>query len=74
MMAAPALMPVTTPVPAIDAAELVQLQVPPAEVDDKVAVLPAHTVVPPLIVPAVGAGFTVTEVIALAVPQPLVTV
>jgi hypothetical protein len=50
------------------------LQVPPVPVVVSVVVLPAHTAVAPLMVPATGAGLTVTAAVAMAIPQPVVTV
>ena len=57
---------------AIDVLEL--LQVPPVTVELNVEVPPAHIVVVPLIVPAVGVEFTVTVRVAVALAQPPVPV
>ena len=57
---------------ATDVVTLLQDPPPAASVSDDVA--PGQTVVVPLIEPALGNGDTVNEVVAAAVPQPLVTV
>jgi hypothetical protein len=68
--------PVTMPLaePIVPAAVLVLLQLPPVPVVESVVVLPMQTVLDPLIVPASGNGFTVNARVAVADPQPLVTV
>jgi hypothetical protein len=48
-------------------------QLPPLTPSIMVAVLPTHTDVSPLMVPADGVVFTVTVVVVVAVPQLLVT-
>jgi hypothetical protein len=54
-------------------AALLVLQVPPATASAKVVVLPWQMVVVPVMVPADGAVFTVTPIVATPVPQLLVT-
>ena len=49
------------------------LQVPPLTPSPRVVVVPWHNVVVPLIVPADGPEIMVTAIVAMAVPQPLVT-
>ena len=66
--------PVTTPVPVTVAFALPALHTPPVAASVKLMVEPPHTVVGPLIVPALGAGLTVMSTEALPVPQALVTV
>jgi hypothetical protein len=57
----PAVTPVTTPVALTVATAAVPLvQVPPLVASAKVVFAPTHTVRPPVMVPALGAGFTVT--------------
>ena len=53
---------------------LLLVQVPPVMVLVSGTVLPTHTVLGPLMVPAVALVFTVTLVVAVAVPQLLLTV
>lgn len=68
-------MPVTRPevlTVAID--ELLLLHAPPDTGLLKVAVVAAHTIGVPDIVPAVARALTVTARVAVAAPQPLVTV
>jgi hypothetical protein len=69
-------MPETTPVAAstdaIDASDVLQLPLPVLLL--RVVVVPAQTVVAPLIVPADGPVVTVTGMVAKPVPQLLVTV
>ena len=73
--AEPAVTPVTTPEPLMEATEaLLLLQVPPDVAFESVVVPPTHTVLVPVIVPADGEGLTVTDCVAVAVPQLLVTV
>jgi hypothetical protein len=67
-------MPVTTPVEDIDALPVLLLHVPPGAASVRVTVELTQTAVGPLIVPALGNGFTVTIFVATAVPQTLVTV
>ena len=68
--------PVTTPVVGftVATAVLLLLQVPPVPVVVKVLVAPVHIAVTPPIVPALGAGVTVSGEVAEAVPQAVVTV
>ena len=70
----PAATPVTIPVVPILAFALLVLHVPPVTVSVMVVVAPVHTVDAPEIAPAFGAGLTVIVLVAVAVPQPLVTV
>ena len=61
MITLPEFPPVTVPVAlTVAIAPLLELHVPPVTVSDKLIVFPAQTVVGPLIVPASGAGLTVT--------------
>ena len=53
---------------------LLLLQLPPAVAPLNVAVLPRHTVVAPVIGPAVGGPMTVTVFVAVSLPHELVTV
>jgi hypothetical protein len=74
IVAAPALTPVITPRALMLAmAALLLLQVPPDMVSVKVDEAPAQTVVVPPMVPALAAGFTVILLVAVAVPQAVVT-
>ena len=71
----PAETPVTTPVElTVAIAGLLLLQVPPTVVSISVMVLPVHTLVGPVIVPADTTLITVTSAVAEALPQLLVTV
>lgn len=70
----PAATPITIPVVPIDAFALLIHHVPPDAASVKVRVEPTHTVDNPVIVPALGSGFTVTNLVATAVPQLFVTV
>ncbi len=74
MVVVPGAMPVTTPpeMVATDGVEL--LHVPPGVGSDKVIVAPAHNDVAPAIGAAKGAAVTVTLIVAVALPQILVTV
>lgn len=76
MVTLPAATPLTTPVAGLTVAKaaLLLLQVPPLTASVNVMVEPAHTDDGPLIAPAVGAAVIVTVVVAVAVPQLLVTV
>lgn len=70
MLAEPTVTPVTTPELFTDATDgLLLLQVPPDTVFDNVIVLATHTVVGPVIAPAVGVLFTVTNMLDDALPQ-----
>ena len=75
IVAEPADTPVTIPVDAIPAIEvLLLLQVPPVAVSIKgIVVEPSHTLATPVIVPASGCGNTVNGYVATAVLQTLVT-
>jgi hypothetical protein len=73
-VAIPALVPVTTPEALIDAiVPLPDNHVPAAGVAVSVVVVPADIVVVPVITAATGSGFTVTILVAVALPQMLVT-
>jgi hypothetical protein len=54
-------------------AVLLLLQPPPLMLAVRLVVAASHTVAVPLMVPAAGAGFTVILLVAIAVPQLLVT-
>ena len=74
MVVVPLEIPVTTPaddtVP-IEGTEL--YQIPPERLLLKVMLLPTHTLVGPVIVPAVADNITLTTLKATVVPQALVT-
>jgi hypothetical protein len=53
---------------------VVLLQTPPPEASLSDVVASSHTVVVPVMAPAIGNGLTVTAVVAAAVPQLLITV
>ena len=75
MVVVPEVIPFTTPeVPTVATTVLVLLHTPPVAVSVNAVDEPAHTVAVPVIVPAPGAGLTVTLIVAATVPQPLVTV
>lgn len=54
--------------------ELLELHNPPEDASVNVIVEPIHAEEPPTIAPATGRGFTVTILVASALPQPFVTV
>ena len=69
------MLPVTTPVLlTVATAAFVLLQAPLEAVSASVRLLPAHTVVGPVITPAEGAVFTVIIVLSAAAPQLLLMV
>ena len=68
----PGVTPVTMP-PTTVAFPLLVVHAPPLTVDVSVLDAKTHTVDGPLIVPALGSGLTVKGLVAVAVPQPLVT-
>ena len=71
MVVVPVLIPVTTPVlPTLATEVLLLAQVPPVVVSVSVMAEPTHTVAGPLMIPAVGAGSTVTLCTEVSVPQP----
>ena len=70
----PLLRPVTMPVPLTAALVLPALQVPPGIALDSVTDVPVHTLSGPVMVPALGNGFTVIVVLVLMLPQLVVTV
>ena len=75
MVAVPAATPVTIPVDPTVATDVVpEVHAPPLVPSLNAVVAPAHNVAVPEIVPAPGTVFTVTTVVALALPQLLVTV
>jgi len=49
-------------------------QTPPAAASVRAALLPVQTTDAPVTLPALGNGFIVTVLVAVAVPQPVVTV
>ncbi len=65
--------PVTIP-PITVALALLLLQVPPVTLSVNVMDDPTHTPEGPDIIPSSGSGFTVMGFVAVAVPQPLITV
>jgi hypothetical protein len=74
MVTEPTATPVTTPDVLTVAREAsLLLQVPPVPVVVKLTVVPVHTVLGPLIVPALGDKFTVIGVDMIEVPHALVT-
>jgi hypothetical protein len=74
MVTEPTDTPVTTPAVLTVAREAsLLLQVPPVPVVVKLIVVPVHTVLGPLIVPALGDKFTVIGVEIIEVPHALVT-
>jgi hypothetical protein len=52
---------------------LLTLHMPPLAASASVIIAPTTTEDAPVIVPADGTGFTVTSLVATAVPQPFVT-
>jgi hypothetical protein len=72
IVAVPAPTPVTKPVLELIVATelLLELHVPPEEVELNILLPPAHIVVFPLIVPATGFALTVTVLVAVALGQP----
>ena len=75
MVDVPAATPVTIPVaPTVAMPGDTELHTPPAVASVKFVVVVGQTVNPPVIIPAFGAGFTVTIAVASAVPQLFVTV
>ena len=76
MVAVPAATPVTMPVddPTVAMEVLPLVQVPPLTVLLKVDVVPGHSEVVPLIVPALVEELTVTVLVAMPVPQVFETV
>ena len=75
IVAVPAAAPVTTPpLKPRDAMADDELHAPPLVASVNVTVAPAHNDAVPFIVPAFGMELTVTSLVALAVPQLLVTV
>jgi predicted RNA methylase len=72
MVAVPAATPVISPEAALIVATVVsdELQVPPADVEEKVVVSPTQIFCPPLSVPAIGAAVTVIALVAVSLGQP----
>ena len=71
----PAVSPVTKPALLIVATEgEAELQVPPVTESDRLVVAPVQAVGVPVIAPADGVAFTVTNTVALRLPQLLVSV
>jgi hypothetical protein len=74
MIVAPEETPVTTPVGLTVATPgMAELHTPPVTVFAKGIVEPGHVAAPPVIVPALGATFTVITFVAVALPQLVVT-
>ena len=70
----PAATPVTTPaVETVAMAVLALTHVPPVMASESVVLLPAHTLVVPVMVPADGDELTVTTFVVAKVPQLLLT-
>lgn len=75
MVAEPVLTPNTIPEPSTEATPaLEEDQVPPVAASVSVMEAPTHTLVGPDIEPATGAGLTLSEAVAVAEEQPVVTV
>ena len=75
ILAVPADTPVTAPVAAVVATEVLLLDhTPPPVPSARVVTAPAHTDPAPLMLPAVGKGLTVTVAVVLAEPQLTVVV
>ena len=74
MVEVPAATPVTMPVaPTVAMPGDTELHIPPPAASVRFVVVVGQTVNPPVIVPELGVGFTVTTTVAAAVPQLLVT-
>jgi hypothetical protein len=69
----PGITPTSIPVPEMVALELLALHVPPEVVSTSVVNAPAQTRVVPIMVPPPGDALIVITLVAVAVPQPLVT-
>ena len=75
MVDVPLLIPVTTPVALTVATPVdTELHTPPPAPSVSAVVTVGHITSVPLMLPALGEGFTVTTVVAATVPQLLVTV
>jgi hypothetical protein len=75
MVTLPAVTPVTTPDASTVATDAVPLlHTPPPIASARVRVAPAQTVLPPVMLPAVGVALTVTAAVVVALPQLLLTV
>ena len=72
-MVVPGVTPVTTPVGDTVALPEVLLHTPPGAASTRLIVAATQTTFGPVMVPALGRGFTVTTRVAAAVPQLLVT-
>jgi hypothetical protein len=73
MVVLPVATAVTTPVVlfTVALAGVLLVHVPPLTASERESVIPpTHTAEPPVMVPALGAGFTVATLVAVAVPQP----
>ena len=68
----PGVIPVTMPVEETVAALLLAVHVPPVAVSDNAIVAPVYTDDAPVIVPADGVEFTVTDFVAVELPHPFV--
>lgn len=74
MIAFPETMPVITPeASTVTVAASLVVHVPPGVLFDNVVELPGHTDVIPVVNPIEGVVFTVSDTVAYAVPQLLVT-
>ena len=74
MVTVPVDTPVTTPVEdTVATVGLLLVQAPPVAVSPRDVVPPTHNVDVPVIVPVFGSGLMVTVIIAVAVPQLLLT-
>jgi hypothetical protein len=75
IVAVPALIPVTIPVElTVAMPTLPELHTPPLLASLKTVVAPAHTIAVPMIEETAGTTSTSTPTVAIAVPQPFVTV
>ena len=75
MVVVPADAPDTEPdVPTVATPVLLDVQTPPDDASVRVILPDTHTEVAPDMLPALGNGFIVTVLVAVAVPQPVVTV
>ena len=73
-MAVPAVTPVTTPLAStVAVAGALVLQTPPLVASAIFITAPAHALVPPVIIPTLGAALTLITLVATALPQLLVT-
>ena len=73
IVSVPAVTPLTIPVEPTVAVALLLLHVPPPIPSVNMIDELTHTLAAPVILPAFGSGLTTIDLIAIAVPQPLVT-